>query len=232
MHPLNGEIAEAINASSLKGLPRAVVEQVIEGAVLRDIPAGSPIHQTGDPPFAELVVRGLIRGYVGAPDGRTTSIRYCRVGALKGIATLFNDARPHAHGNTIALVDSRVLGLQPTRLRLLAESDLHVTLALLHETSARVAEYMKEVEASSFASARERLARHLLDIAAEHQVGARLVAKASQQELAGGIGTVREIVVRILRDMRRDGRVRIGRGLVELLEPARLDAETYARKGP
>jgi hypothetical protein len=41
---------------------------------------------------------------------------------------------------------------------------------------------------------------------------------------------VREIVVRILRDMRAEGLVRTGRGSVEVLDPARLDAETFSRQ--
>jgi CRP/FNR family transcriptional regulator len=103
--------------------------------------------------------------------------------------------------------------------------------ALLKETSARVAEYISEIEASSFATIRQRLARHLLDLAAEQQVGTQLVARASQDQLGGAIGTVREVVVRILHDMRREGLVRTKRGRVELLDARRLDMETYSHHG-
>lgn len=225
------DVNEAIASSSLAGLPPGVIRRLIDGAILRDVGAGHTTHREGDPPFAELVVRGLIRGYVSAPNGRTMSIRYCRPGALMGIPTLFNQSAPRAHGNTTALVDSRILQLHSPAVRELAERDIRVTGALLREASARVAEYIKEIEASSFATIRQRLARHLLDIAAEQQVGERLAARASQQELAGAIGTVREVVVRILRDMRREGLVHTSRGTVLLLDPARLDAETYAHQG-
>jgi len=225
------DVNEAIAASSLQGLPPEVIRRLLDGALLHDVPAGKTTHREGDPAFAELVVRGLIRGYVSAPNGRTMSIRYCRPGALMGIPTLFNRGAPRAHGNTTALVDSRILQLHPPALRELAERDIRVTAALLRETSARVAEYIKEIEASSFATIRQRLARHLLDIAAEQQVGERLAARASQEELAGAVGTVREVVVRILHDMRSEDLVRTSRGNVVLLDPARLDAETYAHPG-
>jgi len=55
------------------------------------------------------------------------------------------------------------------------------------------------------------------------------VARTNQEELAGAVGTVREIVVRILRDFRDRDLVRTGRGEVELLDPVRLDAQTYGR---
>lgn len=55
-----------------------------------------------------------------------------------------------------------------------------------------------------------------------------MVARASQEELAEAAGTVREVAVRVLREMREEGLVRTRRGAVELLDAARLDAETYA----
>lgn len=223
------ELAAAIESSSLRGLPPGVIDQLTKRAVTVDVPVGRTIHQEGGAPFAELVVRGLIRGYVSAPNGRTMSIRYCRPGSLMGIATLFNEQAPRAHGNTTALVDSRILQLDPDVVRGLAGNDIRVTGALLKETSARVAEYIKEVEATSFASIRQRLARHLLDIAADQQVVGRLQAKATQEELAGAIGTVREMVVRILAEMREEGLVDTRRGAVELLDPSRLYDEIYSQ---
>lgn len=230
MKAFDQEVFDAIALSPLGGLPAEVLRRLTEGASVGSFPAGATTHRDGEPPFAELVVTGLIRGYVSAPNGRTMTIRYCRPGALMGIATVFSQSSPRAHGTTAALVDSRVLKLQPTAIRVLAERDVRVARALLEETSERVVEFIDELEASSFAALRQRLARHLLDIAADQQVGPRLVARATQEELAGAVGTVREIVARILRDLRDEGLVRTSRRGVELLDPARIDAETYARR--
>ncbi|HLZ31451.1 MAG TPA: Crp/Fnr family transcriptional regulator [Chloroflexota bacterium] len=176
------------------------------------------------------MVTGLIRTYVTAPNGRTMTIRYSGPGALVGIATLFNAPKtPRVHANTAALVDTLLVKLQPMVVRNLAQQDVRIAYALLAEASQRAAAFVDELEASSFASLRQRVARHLLDLAADQQMGERLVARVSQEELAGSIGTVRDIVVRILRDMRDEGLVRTGRGRVDLLDPARLDAETYRR---
>lgn len=196
------------------------------GARIRFIPAGQTIHEEGNTPFVELVVSGLVRASIGAPNGRTMTIRYCRPGSLMGTGTAFNTSSPMARGNLIALVDSRLVALQPATLRTLADRDIRVTRALLAETSARVADYINELRRSSFASVRQRLARHLLDLAAERQTGPHMVAYASQEELAAAVGTVREIVVRILRDMRTEGLVRTQRGAVELLDPVRIELDT------
>jgi len=223
------EVLDALQLSALRGLDHAVVDPLAEGAVLRDVPPGATLHVEGDPSFLHLVLRGLFRAYVSSPAGRTMTIRYCRPGALMGTGTLFNRSES-ARGNISALVDSRVLSLRPAAVRVLADRDIRVTRALLDETSARVAEYINELQSSSFGSLRQRLCRHLLDLGADRQSGPELIARASHDELAAAVGTVREIIVRILRDMRTEGMVRTGRGWVELLDPARIDAETYVRQ--
>lgn len=224
------EVLGAVGRSRLRSLRGELMDRLTDGAILSNVEAGKTTHREGDPPFSELVVRGLIRTYVTAPNGRTMTIRYSRPGALLGIATLFNAGAPRVHGNTTAVVDSRILMLNPATVRALAERDIRVTRVLLEEASGRAAEFIDELEASSFASLRQRLARNLLDLATEQQAGPRLVARASQEELAAAVGTVREVVVRILHDMRDQGLVRTSRGNVELLDPARLDAETYVHR--
>jgi CRP-like cAMP-binding protein len=74
------------------------------------------------------------------------------------------------------------------------------------------------------------IAEDLLDLAAaESRGGAPLVAHVSQQALADGIGCVREVVVRLLRELREEGLIRTGRDEIELLQPDRLHGETFPR---
>lgn len=226
--PSRGEdVAAALRASSLRLLPPSLLEQLTGTAPLQKVAAGRTTHRGGEPPFLELVVSGLIRGHVDAQNGRTMTIRYCRPGALMGTPTLFNAARPMTHANLTAVVESCVMVLQPKLVQSLAATEIAVARALLAETSARTAEYISELEATTFASARQRLARHLLDLSAQGAGAGQLVARASQEELAQAAGTVREVAVRVLRELREEGLVRTRRGTVELLDVVRLDAETY-----
>src|SRR4029450_13531283 len=81
------------------------------------IPAGSVTHWEGEhAPFLELVISGVVRVFVTAPDGRTMTIRYCRPGALIGAPSLF--AAPYAMpAPTQALVDVELLRMSPTIAR-------------------------------------------------------------------------------------------------------------------
>jgi CRP/FNR family transcriptional regulator len=60
---------------------------------------------------------------------------------------------------------------------------------------------------------------------------AGLVARISQQELADAVGTVREVVVRTLRELRREGLVATGRSGITITSPERLLAEAYPIPG-
>jgi CRP/FNR family transcriptional regulator len=78
------------------------------------------------------------------------------------------------------------------------------------------------------------VARHLLDLASArvgeapapgHRAGQTLIVQVSQQDLANAVGTVREVVVRVLRELRQDGLVRTERDRIVLLEPVGLIQE-------
>ena len=60
---------------------------------------------------------------------------------------------------------------------------------------------------------------HLLDLASEQPQGDRLVAAVSQQALADAVGSVREVVVRVLHDLRSEGVIRTSREGIEILVP-------------
>ena len=217
----------AIEASHFRSLPRDVVARLTVDASRLHVPAGSVLHRQGTTtPHVEIVVSGLVRVYVAAPDGRTMSVRYCRRGALIGVVSLF--ASPFSLPATIqAVTDTDLLALRASVVRRAAERDVRVARALLDELSERVLSFIAEIP-SAFATVRQRVARHLLDLASESQRGSELRAAIGQQELADAVGTVREVVVRALRELREEGLVRTGREGIVILDPERLAAEAYA----
>jgi CRP/FNR family transcriptional regulator len=129
---------------------------------------------------------------------------------------------------TQALMESDLLVLQPDVVRQCARGHPEVAEALLIEVSERVGAFVREITDSTFMTVRQRICRHLLDLASEQQRGADLVAHISQQDLADAVGTVREVVVRVLRDLRREGVVETGRVGIRLVAPHLLVDETRA----
>ncbi len=227
---MDADLESAVLASHLRELPADVIDDLMAGAVRQKIPASSVIHREGETaPVLELVVSGLVRVFVTAPDGRTMTVRYCRPGALLGVMSLFTPgfALP---GGAQALVDAEVLALSPAIARRAAAQDVRVTLAFLREQSERAHSFLYEVPGSAFATVRQRVARHLLDLASE---GApELVVAVSQQQLAEAVGTVREVIVRVLRELRIAGVVHTERNRIVIVDPARLIAEQDWNSGP
>lgn len=215
----------AIDASHLRSLPPEVIAELTADASRLRAPAGSVLHRHGDSsPHVEVVVSGLVRVYV-----TTMTVRYCRPGALIGVVSLF--ASPFSLPATIqAVTDTDLLALRASLVRQAAERDPRVARALLAELSARVLSFIAEIP-SAFQPVRQRVARHLLDLASESQQGAELRAAIGQQELADSVGTVREVVVRALRELRAESVLRTGREGIVILDPERLAAEAYGVAG-
>jgi CRP/FNR family cyclic AMP-dependent transcriptional regulator len=227
---MDADLQYAVLASHLRELPADVIDDLMAGAVRLKIPASSVIHREGEgAPVLELVVSGLVRVFVTAPDGRTMTVRYCRPGALLGVMSLFipKFALPAA---VQALVDAELLALSPGVARRAAARDIRVTQALLREQSERAISFLYEVPGSAFATVRQRVARHLLDLASEG--GPELVVPISQQQLAEAVGTVREVIVRVLRELRTAGVVHTERNRIIIVDPARLIAEQDWNSSP
>jgi CRP/FNR family cyclic AMP-dependent transcriptional regulator len=227
---VDADLKSAVLASHLRELPVDVLDDLMAGAVRVKIPAGSVIHREGEGvPHLELVVSGVVRAFLSAPDGRTMTVRYCRQGALLGVMSLFTPgfAMP---ASVQALVDAESLALSPGVARRAAALDVRVTRAFLREQSERAMSFLYEVPGSAFATVRQRVARHLLDLASE---GApELVVPVSQQQLAEAVGTVREVIVRVLRELRTAGVVRTERNRIVIVDPARLIAEQDWNSSP
>jgi CRP/FNR family transcriptional regulator len=219
------DVHDALQASHFRGLPTEVLRELLKDAVRRPLPAGSIAHRELEAEqYVELVVTGVIRVFVTAPDGRTLTIRYCRQGELLGAMSLYTQgfAEP---ATKQALVDSCLLVLSAQRVRSLADRELRVAQALLVELSERATGFVNEIPRTTFTSMRQRVARQLLDLAApgsDDDSSRELVVRMSQQGLADAVGSVREVVVRTLRQLRDDGVVRTERDHIVVLDPVRL----------
>jgi CRP-like cAMP-binding protein len=219
--------AVALKCSNLGSLPEPTRSRLLEAGTLIDVPAGGMLHREGDEAVhLQLVVSGLLRVYVTSPDGRTMTVRYCRPGSLLGAVSLFSRSfsMPAA---VQAVTDAEILAMPARFIHDAAERDPIVARAIIEELSDRVLAFISEIPGSAFATVRQRVARHLLDLASAGQQGSVLIVTISQQAIADAVGTVREVVVRALRELREEGIVDTGLDGITLLDPQRLSSEAY-----
>lgn len=225
---MDGPVRTAIERSFLSRLPSAVLDQLLAGATVETVPAGMTTYRAGGEPRVSVVVSGVLRTFLVGPDGRQVTIRYARAGDVLGIMTLLGGPAPlHAQ----ALTDSQRLRLDRDMLRDLAHDETAVAWPLIEELTHTVQSLWQEISATAFATVPQRVARHLLEIAAREQEaeGGTLVAHVSQQELADLAGSVREVVARALRELRDEGVVRVSRSGIAILDATALAARAWPR---
>jgi len=225
---MHDELRGAIQASFLAKLPDEAVAALVEGATRFEVPAGPVDHLRGPGSrayaYIRLVAVGLLRVVRTVPDGRTITQRYIRPGELGGIAGAFIAPGTRNTGRSDALMHSVYFHFRAELWRQTAERDARVGVALLTELS-RIAELsMEQMANRALASMRQRVVGQLLD-AARYADGVDPIVPVTQQQLADGVGSAREVVARVLHELREEKLVDTKVGSVVLLEPERLRSE-------
>ena len=100
-----------------------------------------------------------------------------------------------------------------------------VALKVLSVVGQRLRQLVGVVEAVSFGSVRQRLARTLLEFGNSQTRTASFPLPATHQELASRLGTVREVVSRNLSRFQSEGLIRIEKRQVKLIDPEGLERE-------
>jgi CRP/FNR family transcriptional regulator, cyclic AMP receptor protein len=222
---MDAHVLAVLRRSALRTLSDQQLEALARDGLVVDFPRGGQPHRPGATPVPMVVLSGLIRVFLIGTEGRQVTIRYAREGALLDIAPFFSTIM--TPGGTEALTASQLFIFRPSIVIELTRRDPLVTNAMLVEASDRAMSWVSEIEGRSFSSLRQRVVRHLLDVATSDEIGDGLVAHLSQQELADAVGTLREVVVRILHDLRQDGLILTARNEVRLVDPARLHDLTF-----
>jgi CRP/FNR family transcriptional regulator len=225
----DGEVLDALSRSFLADLPPEVAGRLRAEGERAEYPAGTTVYRAGASPQAALVVRGLIRVYLASAEGRQVTIRYARPGDVLGIAVLVGGP---ASVSVQAVEPSSLFRISSRTLTAAARRDPRVGWAIAQELNRRLYDTLEQTAVHVFGSVRQRAAAHLLDLAsAQQQPAGRLVARVSQQELADAVGSVREVVARVLRDFRVAGIVATAADSVVILDASRLYTECGGASG-
>lgn len=209
----------AAAAGPLGRLPAEVLTRLLDGLTVIRVAAGGVFYRPGEPVGIHLVADGLVRVSMASEEGRQVTVRYARRGDVLGVpVTMAGSASVTAQ----AVTDAVVVATRPGVLPQLAQRDPRVGLWMAQELAARVEGLLHELAMNTFWPVRRRLARHLLDLAVDAQQGDELIVHASHQDLADHVGTVREVVARILAALRAEGMIRTDSDGIHLLDPHAL----------
>ncbi len=198
----------------LDQVPAALSERVRSQSQHVSVPAATVLFEEYQPcrgfPF---VLDGSIRVVKTAANGRELPLY--RV--LPGESCIITSCCLLGHED----YNARGVAEQDTALALLPRPLFDELIAepafrdfVFHLFSGRIADLMQLVEEVAFRRLDQRLAGLLL--------GKGRVVHATHQQLADELGSVREMISRLLKSFAEQGLVRLGREQIEILDPAGL----------
>jgi CRP/FNR family transcriptional regulator, cyclic AMP receptor protein len=198
------------------------LHRLLEGSRRQHVQPGMPVFPVADPaPHVAMVLSGTARSFLKAADGRQLTVRYARRGAL--IGKFSGISGDHAPLTVQAITECTVLEFDVSTLDQVAGSDISMATAINAELVRRLEDIHATVANSVFGSMRQRLVRHLLAMADDLNVP-RTFVRVTQQQLADGVGTSREVVARTLATLRNEGLLRTSPREIEILDVRQLSA--------
>ena len=208
-------------------LPVETIDSLVEGGRITEFTAGHTVYAEADAVGLAVVLHGLLRVYMHASDGRQVTVRYVRAGDLLGVPAVVGGPAPVF---VQAVVSGAAFFFAIDRVNRMARNDASVAWAFAEEAVHRLYDVLEELAGNTFASVRQRVARHLLDLAASRPgPDGRLTALVNQQDLANSVGSVREVVARVLAELRAERLVHTSPGRVEILDPVRMSRQLWSR---
>lgn len=180
------------------------------------VPAGTVLFQEGAPCRGfPLVLSGAVRVARGSPAGRTLELYRVTPGELCVVSTscLFGQQPLTAHGQTTEATELVLLSPAGFDRWVRHEPFRRFVFGVFAD---RLADLMALAEAVAFQRLDQRLAHALLGHGAS--------VHTTHQALADELGTVREIVTRLLKRFERAGWVRLARERIDVLDSAALRA--------
>jgi CRP/FNR family transcriptional regulator, cyclic AMP receptor protein len=220
-------VVALLRGGAWAAVPIGTIESLIAGGRVVDFAAGRTVYTEADAEKLAVMMRGLLRVYMHAGDGRQVTVRYVRAGDLLGAPALVGGPAPVF---VQAVTDGAAFFFETGRVKRVARNDASLAWALAEESVHRLYDVLEELAGNAFASVRQRVARHLLDLATSRpDTGRTLTALVNQQDLANSVGSVREVVARVLAELRSEHLVRTSPGRVQILDPLRMGHELWSR---
>lgn len=196
-------------------------ERLRNGITRQRVPPGKDILHPGDTVSGVyLVTAGAIRVYYSSPDGREGTLYWIEPGqsCILALNSLFLEI-PYPAWAAAEENGAEVLSVSGTVFRELFAEDRAVQQFLFEQLSQRVFSLLQLLEATMRLPQEDRLIMMLLAQADDEGI-----VHLSQEKIARHLGTIREVVSRLLRNLASQGLVALAPRKVTLLDRDRLDA--------
>ena len=196
-------------------MSQTAMDEMLAASMVKTVPKGTVLFDENSACQAfPMVLDGSVRVVKSAPSGRELQLYRVLPGESCILSTgcMMGNAPYSATG--IAESDLTLVALPPHLFHKLLGEHAPFRNYVFGLFTERIADLMQLVEAVAFHKLDQRLAALLL--------GKGKVVHATHQQLADELGSVREIVSRLLKTFAERGLVSLGREEIELVDPVAL----------
>ncbi len=200
----------------LRGLPAALREALVANTTLIKLAPGTVVFDEDQACHGfPLVLSGSVRVIKAAPSGRELLLYSVSPGESCILTTscLLGDTQYHARG--VATEEVEMAILPPAVFKALADSHEPFRNYIFGLFSDRMTDLMQLVSAVAFQKLDQRLAALLL--------ARPTPLRTTHQALADELGSVREMITRLLKHFSEQGWIRLGREQIEVIDAKALN---------
>ena len=201
-------------------LPADGLAALCQRCRVKHLAAGEEVFSPLDAASAfYAILVGRIKVYQLSPKGDEQILHLYGAGQTFGEAAMLAGGAYPAYAT--ALEATTLVAVARDALRATIAGNPDLALAMLGGLASKLHEFNRLIEQLSLRDVPARLARTLLDLAAEQQ-GDRVRLVQSKRELAAQIGTIPETLSRALRRLREAGLVAVQGEVIHLLDRDQL----------
>lgn len=191
-----------------EGLDPESIKTIETMVIVRSIPKRTVILTQGEESSSlYLVLEGRFKAYLSDLDGREVILNFIGQGETFGELSIL-DGKPRS-ASIMALTNSRCAILSRNNFRQILHANPSIALHLLSIMADRLRTSTASIADFALLDVYGRIARVLMDHSSEDEQDRRITEPLTHQEIANMVGASREMVTRILNDLRRGGYIAV-----------------------
>ncbi|HBO94356.1 MAG: Crp/Fnr family transcriptional regulator [Pseudomonadales bacterium] len=203
--------------SIFEGLPEAELSALQELCITRTYPKNTVIINEGDQANAMFIcTSGKVKVYVSDENGKEFVLNSMGPGEYFGELSLLDDETRSASVITTDKSTFSILYKDDFSKVVLNHPD--IALVLLRNLASRIRKLTENVKTLALQDVYGRIRKTLLDLSTEKDGDTVIEEKLTQQDIANRIGSSREMVARILKDLATGGYIEIERKQFRILK--------------
>lgn len=193
---------------------------LLQNAKILDYKAGDAVYSGGTQCLGMmLVLQGTLRTYLLSDEGKEITIYRLRQGDVCVLAASCILSAITFDVEMEAQTDASLLLLPAWVLSKLQDENVYVENYIYKEAAKRFSDVVEALQQMMFLSLTQRVASFLLDESAKQNTSSIIM---THEEIAKTIGSAREAVSRILKQLVKGGYISLNRGEIKIEEKAKL----------